>query len=250
MGPDAVVLQLGDLATKAGFAGEDYPAVVVPHPDSAAHGPFDFRPRFCRVLAELRASLSQHPICVVCFTDSDGKEQLKEALTQFCFEDFHACAFYLADPLLMSLYSAGLTTGVVVMAEGLLRVACIYEGYVVRRASAGLSAGGAAALEWGCGAFELTASAIRACDAEIQAMLWDNIVVAGEAMDRLRHAMLQEHLQQRFPGEKIAVKFQDQDHGAWRGAALLVSLPTLCGFWIHAEQYDESGPRIVHRMCP
>ena len=38
-------------------------------------------------------------------------------------------------------------------------------------------------------------------------------------------------------------------YSAWIGGSILASLSTFQQMWITKEEYDESGPSIVHRKC-
>lgn len=38
-------------------------------------------------------------------------------------------------------------------------------------------------------------------------------------------------------------------NSAWIGGSILASLSTFQQMWISKQEYDESGPQIVHRKC-
>ena len=38
-------------------------------------------------------------------------------------------------------------------------------------------------------------------------------------------------------------------HSVWIGGSILASLSTFLTMWISKQEYDESGPQIVHRKC-
>ena len=38
-------------------------------------------------------------------------------------------------------------------------------------------------------------------------------------------------------------------YSTWIGGSILASLPTFQSMWISKEEYDESGPSIVHTKC-
>jgi actin-related protein len=41
----------------------------------------------------------------------------------------------------------------------------------------------------------------------------------------------------------------ERKHSAWIGGSILASLSTFQLTWISKQEYDESGPSIVHRKC-
>lgn len=41
----------------------------------------------------------------------------------------------------------------------------------------------------------------------------------------------------------------ERKYSVWIGGAILASLSTFQRMWISKQEYDESGPSIVHRKC-
>jgi len=41
----------------------------------------------------------------------------------------------------------------------------------------------------------------------------------------------------------------ERKYAVWIGGSILSSLPTFEAMWISKQEYDESGPSIVHRKC-
>ncbi len=41
----------------------------------------------------------------------------------------------------------------------------------------------------------------------------------------------------------------ERKYSVWIGGSILASLSTFQQMWISKEEYDEAGPRIVHRKC-
>jgi actin-related protein len=41
----------------------------------------------------------------------------------------------------------------------------------------------------------------------------------------------------------------ERKHSVWIGGSILASLSTFQQMWISKQEYDESGPAIVHRKC-
>jgi actin-related protein len=42
----------------------------------------------------------------------------------------------------------------------------------------------------------------------------------------------------------------ERKYSVWIGGSILASLSTFQQMWISKQEYDESGPSIVHRKCP
>jgi actin, other eukaryote len=89
---------------------------------------------------ELRVTPSEHP-CLL----TEGKtfinlaprnpKQNRERMTEIMFETFDVPAFYLSIQAVLSLYSSGRTTGLVLDAgDGVTHTVPIYEGYALPHA--------------------------------------------------------------------------------------------------------------------
>jgi len=100
------------------------------------------------------------------------------------------------------------------------------------------------------GVQELAFGAILACDIDIRKDLFANVVLAGgsslfsgitERLQKELHALApcSMRVQVTAPPERR--------YSAWIGGSILASLSTFQSMWITAEEYNESGPSIVHR---
>ena len=59
-----------------------------------------------------------------------------------------------------------------------------------------------------------------------------------------------EMIQLAHPTMKIKVIAPpERKYSVWIGGSILASLSTFQNMWITKEEYDESGPAIVHRKC-
>jgi len=41
----------------------------------------------------------------------------------------------------------------------------------------------------------------------------------------------------------------ERKHSVWLGGSILASLQSFQTMWINKQEYDESGPAIIHRKC-
>jgi len=102
------------------------------------------------------------------------------------------------------------------------------------------------------GIHQLTYDSIMKCDVDIRKELYGNVVLSGGTT--------------MFPGiaERVhkeitalapaAIKVKvvappERKYSVWIGGSILSSLSTFQQMWITKDEYDESGPSIVHRKC-
>lgn len=88
------------------------------------------------------------------------------------------------------------------------------------------------------------------CDINIRKDLCSNMVLSGGATMYLG---ITDGAEDHCPG---AQHDEDQDHGPTRaqvlgvdGGSILASLSTFQQVWISKQEYDKSGPFVVHRKC-
>jgi len=98
----------------------------------------------------------------------------------------------------------------------------------------------------------LTYNSIRKCDIDIRRDLYANIVLSGgTTMFPGIDARLSKEIQALAP-PSVKVKIvapPERKYSVWIGGSILSSLSTFQDMWIAKEEYDESGPGIVHRKC-
>jgi len=102
------------------------------------------------------------------------------------------------------------------------------------------------------GIHKLTYESIMKCDVDIRRDLYRNTVLSGGST-------MYPNLDQRLNKEMTAlapasIKIKvvappERKYSVWIGGSILSSLSTFQEMWISKDQYDESGPQIVHRMC-
>jgi len=102
------------------------------------------------------------------------------------------------------------------------------------------------------GVHSLTYESIMKCDVDIRKELYGNIVLSGGSTmfpgiaERLHKEMTS------LAPAAIKVKVvapPERKYSVWIGGSILSSLSTFQQMWISKEEYDESGPSIVHRKC-
>jgi actin-related protein len=102
------------------------------------------------------------------------------------------------------------------------------------------------------GIHETTYNSIMKCDVDIRKDLYGNTVLSGGSTmfpgiaDRM-----QKELTALAPSTmKIKIIAPpERKYSVWIGGSILASLSTFQQMWISKEEYDESGPAIVHRKC-
>ncbi|KAI8618830.1 actin family [Chytriomyces sp. MP71] len=102
------------------------------------------------------------------------------------------------------------------------------------------------------GIHETTYTSIQKCDMDIRRELYGNIVLSGgttlypgleERMRREMSALAPSSMKIRV------VAPPERRYSVWIGGSILASLSTFQSMWVSKQEYDESGPSIVHRKC-
>jgi len=102
------------------------------------------------------------------------------------------------------------------------------------------------------GIHETTFNSIKICDVDIRKDLYGNIVLSGGTT---MYSGLPERMQKEITNlapSTIKVKVvapPERKYSVWIGGSILASLSTFQQMWISKQEYDESGPAIVHRKC-
>jgi actin beta/gamma 1 len=102
------------------------------------------------------------------------------------------------------------------------------------------------------GIHETLYNSIMKCDVDICQELYENIVLSGGTTlfpgiaDRL-----QKEVSALAPPtmEIKIVAPPERKYSSWIGGSMLASLSTFPQMWISAQEYNESGPSIVHQKC-
>jgi actin len=102
------------------------------------------------------------------------------------------------------------------------------------------------------GIHETTYNSIMKCDVDIRKDLYGNTVLSGGSTmfpgiaDRLSKELT------ALAPASMKVKIiapPERKYSVWIGGSILSSLSTFQQMWISKQEYDESGPSIVHRKC-
>eukprot|EP01125_Pyxidicula_operculata_P022610 TRINITY_DN93_c0_g1_i5.p1 TRINITY_DN93_c0_g1~~TRINITY_DN93_c0_g1_i5.p1 ORF type:complete len:392 (+),score=90.17 TRINITY_DN93_c0_g1_i5:58-1233(+) len=102
------------------------------------------------------------------------------------------------------------------------------------------------------GIHECTYNSIMKCDVDIRKDLYGNVVLSGGTTmfpgiaDRMQKELV--NLAPSTMKIKIIAP-PERKYSVWIGGSILASLSTFGEMWISKEEYDESGPAIVHRKC-
>jgi actin-related protein len=102
------------------------------------------------------------------------------------------------------------------------------------------------------GIHEMTFNSIMKCDVDLRKDLYGNVVLSGGTTmfpgiaDRLEKELL------ALVPSTMKIKIiapPERKYSVWIGGSILASLSTFQQMWISKEEYDETGPSIVHRKC-
>merc|ERR1712176_1622621 len=102
------------------------------------------------------------------------------------------------------------------------------------------------------GVHKLAFDSIMKCDVDIRKDLYANTVMSGGTTmftglaERLNKEMV--NLAPASMSIKIVAP-PERKNSVWIGGSILASLSTFEDMWVSKDEYDESGPSIVHRKC-
>jgi len=102
------------------------------------------------------------------------------------------------------------------------------------------------------GIHQIAYNSIYKCDVDVRRDLYGNIVLSGGTTmfpgitDRMQHELT------ALAPASMKVKIvapPERKYSVWIGGSILASLSTFQNLWCTKQEYDESGPGIVHRKC-
>jgi len=97
-----------------------------------------------------------------------------------------------------------------------------------------------------------TFNSIMKCDVDVRKDLYGNIVMSGGTT---MYPGIADRMQKEITAlapSSMKVKIiapPERKYSVWIGGSILASLSTFQQMWISKQEYDESGPSIVHRKC-
>jgi actin beta/gamma 1 len=102
------------------------------------------------------------------------------------------------------------------------------------------------------GIHQTTYDSIMKCDVDIRKDLYGNTVLSGGStmFEGIAERMQKEITALAPASMKIKIVAPpERKYSVWIGGSILASLSTFQSMWISKQEYDESGPSIVHRKC-
>jgi len=102
------------------------------------------------------------------------------------------------------------------------------------------------------GVHELTYQSIMKCDVDIRKELYANVILSGGTTFFPGFAERMENELTVSAPANMRIKIvapPERKFSVWIGGSILASLSTFQSMWVCKEEYDESGPLIVHRKC-
>eukprot|EP00347_Sterkiella_histriomuscorum_P015020 403358614 len=102
------------------------------------------------------------------------------------------------------------------------------------------------------GVHKYTYDSVMKCDVDVRRDLFQNIILSGGStlFEGMGERMWQEIHQLAPSTNKIKILAPpERKYSVWLGGSILASLSTFQTMWINKQEYDESGPAIIHRKC-
>lgn len=103
-----------------------------------------------------------------------------------------------------------------------------------------------------CGIHETTFNSIMKCDVDIRKDLYANTVLSGGTT---MYPGIADRMQKEITAlapSTMKIKIiapPERKYSVWIGGSILASLSTFQQMWISKQEYDESGPSIIHCKC-
>ncbi|CDW84057.1 actin [Stylonychia lemnae] len=102
------------------------------------------------------------------------------------------------------------------------------------------------------GMHQYSLDTILACEQEYRKDVYQNIILSGgnTLFEGIGERMCIEMRQIASSTQKVKILAPpERKYSAWQGASILSALSTFQTMWINKQEYDESGPAVIHRKC-
>jgi len=102
------------------------------------------------------------------------------------------------------------------------------------------------------GLHEQAYNSIMKCDVGIRSNLYGNVILSGGStmFPGLNERLHKEIVALAPMSTKVnIIAPPERKYSVWIGGSIMASLSTFQQIWMSKEEYDESGPSIVHRKC-
>lgn len=102
------------------------------------------------------------------------------------------------------------------------------------------------------GVHTMTYNSIQQTDIDVRRDLFSNIVLSGGTTmyPGLKQRMEKEITLKAPASVKVKIVApEERKYSVWIGGSILSSLSSFSDMWITKDEYDESGPKMVHRKC-
>ncbi len=170
----------------------------------------------------------------------ESTSQNRERIIQILFETFNTQAAYVSWDPVLSLYAAQRTSGIVIQqGASYYRVTSIYEGYMQKSVRAGSGSDIVSSIK----------EVISALSTGQRASVISSVLITG--MKVTDADSIYEKFVSVAAGDSkpVQLNFSPPPESSWRGGSILSALSTFADMWVTKDEYDESGPSIVHRKC-
>ncbi|XP_042872731.1 actin-3-like [Penaeus japonicus] len=97
---------------------------------------------------------------------------------------------------------------------------------------------------------DTVSDSISKCESVIRKDLFANVMLfGGSNMFQGMADRMHKELADKTPLKVTVLAPPERKHSVWIGGSILASLSTFQQMWISKQEYDESGPKVLHKKC-